>query len=309
MMRPARGSGGAALVTALVVVALASSAAVALSVRGADEIERTRLLLRAEQARQYAAGVEAWAQGVIAGTAAEALPALGERSLGVRRVAGGEVQGYLRDEQGGLNLNQLLDAEGMPDEVELAALRRLLDDLGEDPRLLDALVDWLDPDSARRSAVGAEDAWYLARQPPYRAANAPLATLGELTLVRGFDQRLVRRLGPHVTVLPARVPVNVNTATPQVLAALADGLDARRVRRIVDARGAGGFADLDQFLAVAGVGEVVLDRERVTVTSSFFVVEARAVVDGVEVAQRSLLMRLGDGVVRVLRREGVAGNG
>ena len=42
----------------------------------------------------------------------------------------------------------------------------------------------------------------------------------ELYRVRGFDAATVAKLRPFVTALPARTPVNVNTAPREVLAAV-----------------------------------------------------------------------------------------
>jgi general secretion pathway protein K len=58
-----------------------------------------------------------------------------------------------------------------------------------------------------------------------------------LRLVRGFDAQTVRALLPYVTVLPvATNTINVNTASPQVLAALVDRLDLPSAQRIADTR-------------------------------------------------------------------------
>jgi len=75
-------------------------------------------------------------------------------------------------------------------------------------------------------AGGAEDIDYLNLNPPYRAANRPMASVDELRLIRGFDAKTVAALVPYVTVLPATSNnVNVNTASPEMLAALVQGLD------------------------------------------------------------------------------------
>ncbi len=133
-------------------------------------------------------------------------------------VTNGEIAGFIEDQQGAFNLNNLAIG-GTIDRAELLRFRRLLAMLDLPTKLADALADWLDADSEPLSADGAEDAYYLARQPPYLAANQLLADISELALVRGFDDKVRARLRPFVTALPHATQVNVNTAPAEVLAA------------------------------------------------------------------------------------------
>jgi len=117
------------------------------------------------------------------------------------------------------------------------ALPRLLELLDLDPRLAEAIADWMDPDDAARPG-GAERDWYLGLVPPYLPRNGSLSTVGELGLVRGLDPAALRRLGPHLTVAD-ETGVNPNTASREVLLALGavpasvDRLLAVRARRPV----------------------------------------------------------------------------
>jgi general secretion pathway protein K len=119
------------------------------------------------------------------------------------------------------------------------------DDLARD------LLDFLDGDDVTaRGEV--EDEYYQQQQPPYRAANRPLLTIRELSLVKGFDEALIDALRPYVTVFPyvgGQGP-NPNTAPSWVLAALFVGPETDRrlapeddVRRILLERSAGPLCD------------------------------------------------------------------
>lgn len=132
------------------------------------------------------------------------------------------------DAQGRFNLNNLV-RNGQPSPPDIGVFRQLLTLEGANPNLTDAVVDWLDPDSTPHPD-GAEDADYLALKPPYRAANRPFESVGELRLVRGFTPDLVAKLHPFLIALPTPTLVNVNTAPPEVLAALFPSmtLDAAR---------------------------------------------------------------------------------
>ena len=98
------------------------------------------------------------------------------------------------------------------------------------------VYDRIDDDDKPQPQNGAEDEYYLALDPPYRAANRPLIHVDELAMVRGFDASVRGRLAPFVSALPGPTAVNVNTAPPEVLAALVDGLDLVAARTLVARR-------------------------------------------------------------------------
>lgn len=124
------------------------------------------------------------------------------------------------DEARKLNINQLVAPNGQVNQPFADTLTRLLTILGIDPtELVPALVDWLDPDSVT-SPNGAESDYYLRLIPPYEARNGPMPTIGDLRLVRGIDEATFRRLRNYLTTTPS-VRININTAPPEVLMAVA----------------------------------------------------------------------------------------
>jgi len=131
----------------------------------------------------------------------------------------------IEDEERKINLNRLVLPNGnAPDEQRLAVFRRLLETLGLDSAVADAVVDWLDNDDTPRVG-GAESAYYLGLPYPYRAKNDLFDTVGELRLVRGVTPKVFEKLRPYVTVLSSG-KVNLNTAPKEVLMSLSAGADA-----------------------------------------------------------------------------------
>jgi general secretion pathway protein K len=68
-----------------------------------------------------------------------------------------------------------------------------------------------------------------------------MASIAELTLVRGFTTELIAALRPFVTLYVAQPgapvsPVNINTAAKNVLQALDEGIDPRMAERIMEER-------------------------------------------------------------------------
>jgi general secretion pathway protein K len=136
----------------------------------------------------------------------------------------GEVSVTIEDEERKIDLNRLMLPNGnAPDERRLAVFQRLLDTLGIDRAIADAVVDWLDNDENPRTG-GAESSYYLGLPNPYRAKNDLFDTIGELRLVRGVTADVYEKLLPCVTVSSSGM-VNINTAPKEVLMSLSAGKD------------------------------------------------------------------------------------
>ena len=304
---------GVALITALLVVSLATVAAVAMVTRLQVDMRRTGNLLNGEQAYAYAVAAESWAYVILRRDLAESeYDSLGEdwaTALPPIAVEGGFVNGRIEDLQGRFNINNLVVDEGEPSDPEdavnaeqLAYFKRMLDVLDLEPALAPALVDWLDADINTTFPDGAEDDTYLLADPPYRAANRPLTNISELRLVKGFTPEVIARLEPHITALPEETMINVNTATPVVLRALHKELDDSAVEQLMTDRGEDGFADIDAFLehdALAGL-ELELELE-LDITSDWFNVLTASSIGRGQAQLESLVWR-GEGQLQVISR-------
>jgi len=144
------------------------------------------------------------------------------------------LQGCVVDMQGHFNLNNVIDAEGRAAPAYVEQLKRLLGQLGVAVTKADAIVDWIDSDIDATIPDGAEDDFYTGLTPAYRAGNGPMVSVSELQLVKGFSSQVPEEyedykiLLPHIAALPVATgptPVNVNTATPEVIASLSEGLE------------------------------------------------------------------------------------
>jgi len=94
---------------------------------------------------------------------------------------------------------------------------------GADPdvavRLVDAVIDWRDPDDFRRPN-GAESADYVAAGVKTRPANAPFETIGEVSRVLGMTPAIYSRIVGSITVYSRQAGINPLTASREVLLAL-----------------------------------------------------------------------------------------
>jgi len=136
-------------------------------------------------------------------------------------VGPGFARGHVEDMQARINLNSLLDGKGVPDREAVRRFKRLLRILELNPDMAGAVVDWMDGDGDVSGPWGAEDGYYLGMNPPYLAANRRFRDAAELRLVRGVDRNVWHKLNPYVSALPqADTAVNINTASPEVLASV-----------------------------------------------------------------------------------------
>jgi general secretion pathway protein K len=315
---------GIAVLTAVLVVAIATVLAVNLLWGTSVDIQRTQSLLAQDQARLYDLGGEELAKHYLSkdgqGSGAE-IDDYGEdwATHIVSQFKDGALEGWLIDQQGLFDLNSLVDAESTKaaplakDQFENLLVLASADlDVPVDPgtatELAEATIDWLDPDGVAELG-GAEDGYYTGLQPPYVPANFWFTSISELQAVKGFTPEILRALWPHVTALPRpdskskRWPLNVNTATDLVLASLVRGKGVADIKRICNfevkvetntlvcpAGFAGGLADFttafEQALGVPPPAGVPLE-----VKSKWFLLTVTTTIGSTRSTMYSLLQR------------------
>ena len=232
---------GVAIITALLVVALGTITIVSIVSRQQYSMLQEQNEGALQQARALAASGERFGAAVLFRDA-EAGQRDGTDSLDDDwattippiPVDNATLQGCIVDMQGHFNLNNVIDGEGNAAPVYVEQLKRLLGQLSIEVAKADAIVDWIDSDVNATIPEGAEDGYYTGLTPSYRAANGPMVSVSELQLVKGFSSQVpeeyedYKLLLPHISALPVTdgpTPVNVNTATPEVIASLSESLE------------------------------------------------------------------------------------
>jgi len=133
------------------------------------------------------------------------------------------LSGQIDDLQARLNVTNLTRANQV-DARSLAAWQRLFKLLNLPPDELTALTDAL-----LRAGRGPTN--------ESTAPDTPLRpqTVGDLRWL-GLSPDRLRQLAPFITLLPVRTPINLNTASTEVLHASVAGLDLAQARALVQAR-------------------------------------------------------------------------
>lgn len=179
----------------------------------------------------------------------------------------------------------------------------------------EALRDWIDRDDEGLR----EAAFYLERDPPYRPPNDRMRTWGELPWIEGFSltyfeprmrQRALQRefeanIIDQITVLPVLrtrpVPININTASREVLLGVLGFERDHLVRYILAARETDPFYSVEGLLSTADANALRDVRPFIDVRSSFFRVEARAYHDGRSRTLWALAHRDAAGHMRIIQ--------
>ena len=286
---------GAAIVLAMLLAALAATIATTLlwqQQRWINDHEHRRDQVQAQALAM--AGVQ-WARQIVNDNAPANAPVHLGQPWALRLPAipleNGSIAGYIVDGQSRINVNNLGNSASQAGT--LAAMTRLFATLSVSPALLNAVTDWVDADDRVTDPGGAEDAWYMAQTTPSLSANAPVKRTGELLAVRGDSSALLGRLRPYVTALDAPSPVNVNTAPPEVLAAVATGLDRAGALALAATREQKPFASVADFRSRLSRADIAVDETLVDVRSNWFEVSIEARQGDTLARARAMLKRSG----------------
>jgi general secretion pathway protein K len=303
-LRTSRRQRGVALITAVLMVALATMLAVDVGFRGFLDQRRAGTLFALDQAFEVALGAEAWAadflQKDLQDSQTDHLGEIWARPLPPLPIEGGTVEGRLEDMQGRFNLNNLVNTDGTTNEVAVKQLERILAMLEIEPAWAVAIADWIDQDTQPGFPDGAEDSVYTGLDPPQLAANMPVTRVSELLVLPQFGAERFLRLKPFVTALPVGTRINVCTASGVVLDSFSE--DSREFSlnpdNLANRRRDGCFPTLQDFRGTLGDTTYDKVKNSVAESSNYFRATVWVTIGTTEFTLYSLLARGGAGTVR-----------
>jgi general secretion pathway protein K len=112
--------------------------------------------------------------------------------------------------------------------------------------------------------------------------------------VPGFTPEVLARLRPFVTILPTTTPVNMNTASAEVVASIVPGMSLSSAQAFVARRQTVFFrnlGDVQNALVGAGVPQALIDTTLCDVNTSYFLVHGRVNHERAEVDRTTLVWR------------------
>ena len=197
---------GVALVTALLVVSLATIMAVSLMSRQYIDVRRTGNIILADQAYLYSLAMENFAGQLLAFYRSQGGSEFDNRDdfeaamlqFSAFPVDGGSVSVSVSYPESMFNVNTLIDKNGNPVDRQVERYRKLLVSVMADLGVVDAqvddlvnsMLDWLDPNEDTRVG-GAEDGEYESKDVPYKTANRMMSSISEIRLVDGYSNEFL----------------------------------------------------------------------------------------------------------------------
>jgi len=246
-----------------------------LLLRGA--LDWARSILREDAARStYDALSEAWAQPL----AETRLDQIGESSALASQAT---MAGNIEDAQARLNLRNLVRADGSADTAQLAALSRLADLLSLPQASAELIATYMG--QAYGSIVpGGGDL-------PPRPRPLPLLFAEDLARIPGLSPAAAARLAPYVAILDERMPVNFNTASPELIAASIGGLSLADARALAADRDRSYFVNTGDIRnRLRGRGEGFSDND-VSVSSRYFFIRGEIKLTRADTRMEALVKR------------------
>jgi general secretion pathway protein K len=312
---------GVALITAVLIVALATILAVNVGFKGYLDMRRSGTLFALDQGFEVALGAEAWAADILnadlrtspnqttfAQKWATPLPPI--------PIDGGEIEGVMEDMQGRFNLNSLIGTNGIVDEGAVKQFENLLEELQIERSWARKVVDWIDTDTVEQFPDGAEDSTYTSQKPPYLTANMPVTRASEILSLVGFGYERYKKLEPYITALPTGTKLNVCTASGVVLDSLSTNSQqqwSRAEDQLAKSRTSGCFPTMQDVITALSTDEEAKKRLAggaaggqsnmiLTETSSYFRATVWVTIGTTQFTLYSLLNRGSTGLVRPILR-------
>ncbi len=290
---------GIALITVLLVVALATITAVAMTTRQQLDIHRTANIINGEQAYIYALGGESWVKQILLRdkNKIDSLQDDWATPIPSLPISGGSIQGKVEDLQGRFNINNLIDSHS----EDIAIFERLIHLLELPPIPTQVVLDWIDSDLELQIPDGAEDNAYL---PAYRTSNTLLSSPSEIRLLMGVDKKSYQKLLPYITTLPTHTPININTAPLMVLRAVVEELSETEATDLIAARQKKPFESIHEFLVQDTLAGLHVDAHNLSITSQYFLFTAHVKIDRGQSQLSSVLHRKYDKIRVLMRSQG-----
>ena len=241
---------GIALITVLLVLSLATVAAVSMTTRQQLDIRRTTNVLRIEEGYMALLAAEEFAKALLlfdlTQTVTPSLPnnldGLGDYwnspdlEKAVQTVGNFTVTNLtIEDLQGRFNINNLLTDPTTVSQNNYENFQILLGEYGLRPELANVAVDWMDEVLAIYQQDGAEDTAYQSMTKPYLPPNREMASASEINRLMGVNlsgqddydgsdnkrrKILAKMLLDEQKVLialPRGTPINVNTPSSSAI--------------------------------------------------------------------------------------------
>jgi len=239
---------GVAIITALLIVAIATTISISISTRLQLDVRRTSNMIATDQAYLYSLLAEEFFQILLKDetTRVDYIETPMIKEGFIKQIVPVEsdeavlLEVEVTDLSACINLNALTgdSSSSGPDPITVARLKALFKNNNIPTNLTQAITDWIDSDLTDSNPDGAEDGYYMNLSKPYRTANTPIQSISEVRMIKGFqDKEVYQSISGLIqgglvkgskrfanaaicafdTGNNANIPININTASVEVL--------------------------------------------------------------------------------------------
>ena len=242
--------------------------------------------------------------------------------------------GIVNQDQNKTNNNQGVVEKKYDDiaSVTKERLKRLIfsidqqQDMGPEDNFAVVLRDWIDNDQNNGQSSdlsdendignGAETPYYQSLEPAYYSANTEMISPTELRLIKNMQEKFYTAISNEISTLPilfgneaTKTPININTASEKILAALGFTPDA--VSNIIEVRKDEPFTTLDEFKELEVVRNTLISENNpegfvdpldIDVTSQYFLLQGKVEINNTRLFVNSILWNQ-NGQVSVIMRD------
>jgi general secretion pathway protein K len=300
---------GVAIITALLIVTIATTVSMTISTRLQLDVRRTGNLIAQDQAQFYLLAAEEWSQRILQQDKKDSTYDSLDEDWAVELppipVDGGSIQGRLTDLHACLNINSLVAGNAIDPTVK-DRLSLLFSRLGVSGNVIQAIADWIDSDLQTSNPNGAEDGYYLNLDVPYRTANTRMYSVSELRLVKGFeDNKTYDQVKDYLCAFITEggdIAINVNTASAEVLQSLSADMTESLAGEIIAQRNEQPFTTLKEFTSFAGLGTIIKNTDKLTTSSDYFLLRTQAIIGQANKVMYSIIYRDENGITTIISR-------
>jgi general secretion pathway protein K len=198
------------------------------------------------------------------------------------------LSGHIIDAQSRLNLINLAPA-GVIDLPTVASFQKLLSEQGLDPGLATPVAKMIASTRAQKAVLNTDGS---VKTPAVPAKMLSLTQVDDLLAVPGFTPEAIKKLKELVVFLPVATPININTASAQVISARIPGLSLSDAQQLVTSRNQAYFRNLTELKGRWTNSKVpVPDSKLVNTQSNYFIIHGQVQIDRSALESDALIER------------------
>lgn len=283
---------GVAIITALLIVTLATTISITISTQLQLDVRRTGNMIATDQAYIYSLLTEELLQVILQDedSREKFVEELINSGTAQRPfiIENATIEAQVTDLSACININSLIDSAGNINAITEARLTQLFSNRGITGNLTQAIADWVDNNLDNNLPDGAEDGYYMNLEKPYRTAGSPMVSINELRLVKGFEDKDVyaeisalvqgtydkdseRFSGAALCAFNTdkATPININTASVEVLESIQPNINKTQLEDILQQRSDSPLTSIPKVFTTA---------DGLATKSSFYLLKTRVVI-------------------------------